>query len=252
MTADGVRSAARLPFDLRDAPPILPLITPAATDAIEAIVEALSDAGVAAIEFTLRRAGALEALRRATAIARPSTVVGAGTVRTITQLDEAVAAGAAFVVSPGLDRRIAERAAQHQVPYVPGVATATEVMAAVRLGLRVLKFFPAEAMGGAPALKALAEPFPDIAFIPTGGIGESNLARYLALSNVWCCGGSWIVPAGELAAADLAGIAARVDQARSIAAAVSAGTSGAIALKPAVAAQQGYRSRTNETREERP
>lgn len=222
MTADAGQGTLRLrtPFDLHDAPPILPLISPTKSDRIDEVVHALSAAGVVAVEVTLRHAGAIEALRRAAATAPPGMIVGVGTVRTISQLDEAVAAGAAFVVSPGLDERLAARAAERHVPYVPGVATPTEVMRAARLGLNVLKFFPAEAMGGAAALKALGEPFPDIAFIPTGGIGESNLARYLTLPNVWCCGGSWIAPAAELARGDVSAIAGRVDHARAIAAAI--------------------------------
>ena len=220
-------AAARFPFELRDAPPILPLVTAAASDPIEGVVEALSSAGVAAVEVTLRRDGALDALRRAVDAAGARTVVGAGTVRTVPQLDEAVAGGAAFVVSPGFDTMLAARAARHGVPYVPGVATATEVMAAVRVGLRVLKFFPAEAIGGAAALRALGEPFSDVRFIPTGGIGEWNLATFLSLANVWCCGGSWIVPARELAAPDLGAITARVEHARSIAATALAKRPGA-------------------------
>ncbi|MEJ7802021.1 MAG: bifunctional 4-hydroxy-2-oxoglutarate aldolase/2-dehydro-3-deoxy-phosphogluconate aldolase [Candidatus Limnocylindria bacterium] len=211
-------SASRWPFDLRDAPPILPLISPRTADGMEDVIQALSTAGVAAVEVALRHAGAIEALRHAARTAPRGIIVGAGTVRTFGQLEEAVDAGAAFVVSPGLDEELVVRASERHVPCVPGVATASEVMAAARLGLRVLKFFPAEASGGAVTLKALGEPFPDIAFIPTGGIDESNLARYLSLANVWCCGGSWIVPASELATGDVGAIAARVEQARSIAA----------------------------------
>ncbi len=223
MTADTGQGPLRLhtPFDLRDAPPILPLISPTGSDRIHEVVRAMNAAGVVAVEVTLRHADAIEALRRAAASAPPGMIVGVGTVRTIRQLDEAVAAGAAFMVSPGLDERLAARAAEHRVPYVPGVATPTEVMAAARLGLNVLKFFPAEAMGGVAALKALIEPFPDIAFIPTGGIGEGNLAGYLELSNVWCCGGSWLAPAAELARGDVSAIAGRVDRARAVATAIA-------------------------------
>ena len=214
--ADG-RLRLRTPFDLHDGPPILPLISPRESDRIAEVFQALSAAGVVAVEVTLRHAGAIEALRRAAASAPPGMIVGVGTVRTISQIDEAVAAGAAFVVSPGFDERLAARAAERHVPYVPGVATPTEVMAAAGLGLNVLKFFPAETMGGAAALSALVEPFPDIAFIPTGGIGEANLARYLALPNVWCCGGSWIAPPAELTRGEVSAIAVRVDHARAIA-----------------------------------
>lgn len=222
MIANAGPSARGLPFDLADSPPILPLVSPHPDDRIEDVVRALGMADVAAVEVTLRHAGAIEVLRRAVLTAPPGIVVGAGTVRTLGQLEAAVEAGAAFVVSPGLDEALVVRAAENHVPCVPGVATATEVMAAARLGLRVLKFFPAEACGGPVALKALGEPFPDIAFIPTGGIDEANIARYLSLANVWCCGGSWIIPASELARGDVSAISARVEKARSIAAAASA------------------------------
>lgn len=218
MSSDAPHGALDRPFALGDAPPILPLVSPAASDGIEEVVRALGAAGVAALEITLRHSAALEALRRAVIAAPAGLTVGVGTVRTVEDLERALDVGAAFVVSPGLDERLASRSADGGIPYVPGVATPTEVLAAVRLGLRLLKFFPAEAMGGTGTLRALGEPFPDVSFVPTGGVGEGNLAEYLALPNVWCCGGSWIIPTGELARGDASGIAARVSHARSIAA----------------------------------
>ena len=160
--------------------------------------QALEAGGLPVAEVTFRTACAPEAIQL---IARETGVlVGAGTVIRAEQVDEAVAAGARFVVTPGFSGSVVSRCAELDVPVIPGVATATEVITALGDGLGVLKLFPAEAVGGVATLRALAGPFPEVRFVPTGGIGPANLASYLALPNVAAVGGSWMV-APELVAA---------------------------------------------------
>jgi 2-dehydro-3-deoxyphosphogluconate aldolase/(4S)-4-hydroxy-2-oxoglutarate aldolase len=155
------------------------------------LAAALIAGGLPVAEVTFRTAAAGDALR---ALAEdPALLVGAGTVVRPEQVDEAVAAGARFVVSPGLSQRVVERCREHGVPVVPGVATASEVIAALDLDLDLLKLFPAEACGGVATLKALAAPFPGVRFVPTGGISATNAASYLALPCVAAVGGSWMV-----------------------------------------------------------
>ncbi len=125
---------------------------------------------------------------------RGDILVGAGTVLTAAQVDTAVEAGATFIVSPGLSRAVVERCLERGVLPIPGTVTATEVQAALELGLDTVKFFPAESTGGAPAIAALAAPFAGVSFIPTGGITAANLDTYLALPSVAAVGGSWVVP----------------------------------------------------------
>jgi len=156
-----------------------------------ALAQALSAGGIDLIEVTLRTEAGLATL--AALRSQPSMCVGAGTVVTPEQVDAAVAAGAAFIVSPGLSIPVVERARQHGVPILPGVATASDLMTAVALGLGVVKFFPAGVLGGPAAIRALAAPFPDLKFVPTGGIGPTNIADYLALPCVLAAGASWMV-----------------------------------------------------------
>lgn len=157
------------------------------------LADALADGGLPCAEITFRTTAAAEALRRI-ADHRPDFLLGAGTVLTPAQADAAVDAGARFVVSPGLDPETCDRCFQRGVPAFPGVATPTEVQAALRRELAVLKFFPAEAAGGPAYLKALAGPFPEVRFIPTGGVAPDTLASYLTLDPVLACGGSWLAP----------------------------------------------------------
>jgi 2-dehydro-3-deoxyphosphogluconate aldolase/(4S)-4-hydroxy-2-oxoglutarate aldolase len=182
--------------------PVLTVDTPA--QAVP-LARALAAGGLATLEVTLRTPAALEALA---AMAREVTGVtlGAGTVRDPGQGDAAVAAGAKFLVSPGMTPRLLEAAQGWRVPFLPGVATASEAMALADLGYRVLKFFPAEPSGGLAKLKALAQPLADIRFCPTGGISAGNVAAYLAAPNVVAVGGSWMAPANLMAAGDWAGI----------------------------------------------
>lgn len=164
------------------------------------LADALAAGGIPCAEITLRTPAALDAIR---AIAgRSGFAVGAGTVTTARQVDEAVDAGATYLVSPGFDDAVAERAAARGVPLVPGVATATEIQRAVAAGLDHLKVFPAAAVGGPSSLRAFAGPFPDVRFLPSGGVSAANAGEYLALPSVFAVSGSWMVPATALAARD--------------------------------------------------
>lgn len=162
------------------------------------LAKALVEGGLNILEITLRTPAALDSIQ-AIARAVPGAIVGAGTVINAHQFAAAVAAGSKFVVSPGLTDEVAQASRDHATPILPGVATASEVMHGLALGLSTFKFFPAETSGGAPAIKALGGPFPQVRFCPTGGVSPANLASYLALPNVICAGGSWMVP-GDLSA----------------------------------------------------
>ena len=156
------------------------------------LAQALVDGGLPCAEVTFRTAAAGEALRRI-AGEFPDVHAGAGTVLTPQQVDLAADAGARFVVAPGFSPRVVDRCAEIGMPVFPGVATPTEIEAALERGLSVLKFFPAEPLGGLPYLKAMAAPYTDVRFMPTGGIHAGNLATYLAYPRVVACGGSWMV-----------------------------------------------------------
>ncbi len=158
------------------------------------------EGGLDILEITLRSPVALAAIK-AIAAEVPGAVVGAGTVINAGQFREAAEAGARFVVSPGLTEEVVQASRSHLVPILPGVATASDIMRGLDLGLYAFKFFPAETSGGAPALKALAGPFGQVSFCPTGGISPKNITDYLSLPNVMAVGGSWMVPS-DLGAAD--------------------------------------------------
>jgi 2-dehydro-3-deoxyphosphogluconate aldolase / (4S)-4-hydroxy-2-oxoglutarate aldolase len=164
------------------------------------LADALVGGGIGCMEITFRTPAAAEAI--AAIASRGDVLVGAGTVTTAAQATTAIDAGARFVVSPGFDEGVATTCRQRGVGYLPGVATATEVMRARAAGLTVLKLFPAEAIGGLTMLKALAAPFPDVRFVPTGGIDEARAADYLAHSAVLAVGGSWMVPRDAINAGD--------------------------------------------------
>jgi 2-dehydro-3-deoxyphosphogluconate aldolase/(4S)-4-hydroxy-2-oxoglutarate aldolase len=182
------------------------------------VAEALVTAGLPVAEVTFRTAAAADAVR---AMARRRDIlVGAGTVVTAAQVDEAVEAGARFVVSPGFSRSVVRRCADLDVPVLPGVSTASDVMAALEEGLSTVKFFPAEASGGLPAIRALSGPFPQVRFVPTGGIGPGNAAEYLALPSVLAVGGSWMVPGTAIRAGDVETVARLTREAVALAAAV--------------------------------
>ncbi|MGA2792515.1 MAG: bifunctional 4-hydroxy-2-oxoglutarate aldolase/2-dehydro-3-deoxy-phosphogluconate aldolase [Roseiarcus sp.] len=185
--------------------PVIPVLTVRNAEDGVAQARALAAGGLLAIEVTLRTAGALAAI---TAIrdAVPGAVVGAGTVLTPEQIAEACAAGARFLVSPGASPRLAQAAAAAPVPFLPGVATVSEAITLMELGFRALKLFPAEAVGGVKLLASLAGPLPDLRFCPTGGIDLAKAPSYLALPNVACVGGSWMLPKAALGAGDYAAV----------------------------------------------
>lgn len=157
------------------------------------LARALVEGGLNILEVTMRTPAALDAIA---AIARdvPGALVGAGTVINGGQFAAAVQAGSQFVVSPGLTDDVVQASRDHNVPILPGIATASDIMRGLALGLDMFKFFPAETSGGAPAIKAFGGPFPQVKFCPTGGVSTKNLGSYLSLPNVICAGGSWMVP----------------------------------------------------------
>lgn len=172
---------------LRGARLVPVVVLDAASDA-DALAGALVAGGLPVAEVTFRTAAAEDSIRGMSA--RGDIVVGAGTVLTPAQVDRAVAAGAAFVVSPGLSRSVVERCGEHGVFTLPGAATATEIQEALELGLTTVKFFPAGTSGGVPAIKAPSAPFADVSFVPTGGVGPANVAEYLVIPAVAAVGGS--------------------------------------------------------------
>lgn len=165
------------------------------------LARALAAGGVTGVEITLRTSAGLEAVRRAAAEV-PEAVVGAGTCLTVADLEAARRAGAAFAVSPGLRPELLDAAAELGLAYLPGAATPSDVMTGLAHGYRTLKFFPAVPAGGLAYLKALAGPFPQVRFCPTGGITAETAPSFLAERNVACLGGSWLTPADALAAGD--------------------------------------------------
>ncbi|WHP16899.1 bifunctional 4-hydroxy-2-oxoglutarate aldolase/2-dehydro-3-deoxy-phosphogluconate aldolase [Cellulomonas sp. ES6] len=185
-----------------------------ARDAIP-LADALVGGGLPVAEVTFRTAAAADAIR---AMAdRGDVLVGAGTVVTVAQVDQAVAAGARYLVSPGTSRAVVERAQEHGVPVLPGAVTASEVQAALALGLDTVKFFPAGTSGGSAAIAALAAPFGGVRFVPTGGVGPGNLDEYLALPCVAAVGGSWMVPRDRVRGGDLDGVRSLVADAVALA-----------------------------------
>ncbi|HMK97797.1 MAG TPA: bifunctional 4-hydroxy-2-oxoglutarate aldolase/2-dehydro-3-deoxy-phosphogluconate aldolase [Acidimicrobiales bacterium] len=177
---------------------ILPVVELADSKQAEPLFEALCAGGLPAAELTLRTAAGLPAIG-ILAKAFPDGLVGAGTVRNREDAAAVINAGAQFVVSPGTDPEVVALCRQNDVLAMPGVCTPTEVQSALRAGAALLKFFPAEAMGGTSFLKALAGPFHEVRFVPTGGINANNLASYLGLPQVAACGGSWMVAPALLA-----------------------------------------------------
>lgn len=188
-------------LDLASAAPVVPVVV--IEDAADAVplARALVAGGLAAIEVTLRTPVALDAIR-AVAAEVPEAVVGAGTVVSPAQVAEAVGAGARFLVSPGWTDALLDAMRGAGVPFLPGVSTTSEVVALLERGVTDMKFFPAEAAGGVPYLKSLAGPLPRARFCPTGGISRTSAPGYLALPNVPCVGGTWMLPADTLAARD--------------------------------------------------
>ena len=165
------------------------------------LAKALVEGGLPCAEVTFRTAAAEESIR-IMATEYPDMFVGAGTVLTIEQVDRAVAAGAKFIVSPGFDPEIVDYCLEKEIPVFPGCITPSEVAQAVKRGLKVVKFFPAEQFGGVATIKALAAPFTSVRFMPTGGISAKNLADYLGFKKIIACGGSWMVKGDMVAAGE--------------------------------------------------
>ena len=178
------------------------------------LAKALVAGGLPALEVTLRTPVALDAIRAMAEV--DGGVVGAGTLLTPDDVKAAKAAGAKFGVSPGATDRLLTACADEALPLLPGAATATEVMTLLARGYSVQKFFPAEASGGAPALKSIGAPIPQVTFCPTGGVSLKNARDYLGLSNTLCVGGSWVAPKDKLIAGDWAGITALAAEAAAL------------------------------------
>ena len=183
--------------------PVIPVLILEVEGDWAALAETLVGAGLPVIEVTLRTPAALDAIRQMGQV--PGAIVGAGTVLNDRQLSQAADAGSRFIVSPGLTEPLAKAAADAGLPYLPGVGTAGDIMRGLDLGLDRFKFFPAEASGGIAALKALAAPFGQVRFCPTGGIRADSAAQWLALDSVLCVGGTWLYRTGD----ELAAVAQR-------------------------------------------
>lgn len=186
-------------LELLELSPAMPVIVIHDIDTAVDLARALVAGGVRALEITLRSDLALQAITRIGQEV-PDAVVGVGTVRTPAQLEAAIRAGARFGVSPGFTTSLAQAVQAHAIPFLPGVATASEALRAAELGFTCQKLFPAEAVGGVALLKSWYGPLPDLMYCPTGGIHADNAADYLALPNVKCIGGSWLTPAKAIAA----------------------------------------------------
>jgi 2-dehydro-3-deoxyphosphogluconate aldolase/(4S)-4-hydroxy-2-oxoglutarate aldolase len=194
---------------------LIPIIVTDDPECATPLADALLAGGLPCAEVTFRTAAAAGTIKNLAAL--PDLLVGAGTVLTIDQAKQAIDAGARFIVTPGFDADVVDYCRSNGIPIAPGVCTPTDVQAALRHGVRVLKFFPAEAMGGVPVLKALAGPFVDVQFIPTGGVSAANLRDYLALPSVIACGGSWMVKHALIQAGDYSTIATLVKEAVALA-----------------------------------
>jgi 2-dehydro-3-deoxyphosphogluconate aldolase/(4S)-4-hydroxy-2-oxoglutarate aldolase len=187
-----------------------------AVDAVP-LARAIEAGGIACAEITFRTDAAEDAIRRI-AGELPGALVGAGTVLTIEQLDKALGAGAQFIVTPGFNPRIVAHALDRGAPIIPGCSTPTDIEQALEFGLEVVKFFPAEQSGGLDYLKAVAAPYSQVRFVPTGGIGAANLAKYLGFGPVLACGGSWMAKEDLVKAGNFAGVTALCAEALRIAA----------------------------------
>ena len=181
--------------------PVVPVITIHDLDQAVPLARALVAGGLTVLEITLRNEAGLPAIERIIAEV-PDAVVGAGTVVTPEQMHEVATRGCRFAVSPGATPALLDAAQDALLPFLPGIATASEAMALIERGLGFAKLFPAEAVGGARLLKSLAEPLPQLRFCPTGGVTPENAGTYLALPNVVCVGGSWVAPKDAVSSGD--------------------------------------------------
>lgn len=196
--------------------PVVPVLVIDDASKAKGLAQALIMGGLPALEVTLRTPCALDAIREMASV--EGGAVGAGTLLTPADVAAAKEAGATFGVSPGATDRVIDACIDHDLPLLPGAATATEVMLLLEKGFTVQKFFPAEANGGAPALKAIGAPIPQVKFCPTGGVSMKNVNDYLSLSNTLCVGGSWVAPKGLVDAEDWVGIEALAREAAALSA----------------------------------
>ena len=196
--------------EVMNSAPVIPVLVLDGSLEPVALAETLVAAGLPVIEVTLRTPSALQAIRAMSGVA--GAIVGAGTVLNERMLGEAIAAGSKFVISPGLTETLGKASVASGVPFLPGVANAGDIMRGLDLGLDRFKFFPAEASGGIAALKAIAGPFGNVKFCPTGGIRQDTAPQWLALDNVSCVGGSWLLKSGDRNLAEIGERARRAAQ----------------------------------------
>lgn len=198
------QDASQAAADICGLAPVVPVLVVDDADIAQDLAKALVAGGLSALEVTLRTPAALDVIREMAKVA--GGVVGAGTLLTSKDVEDAKAAGATFGVSPGATDRLLDACEANDLPLLPGIATASEAMRLLERGYWVQKFFPAEANGGAPALKGIGGPIPQVKFCPTGGVSLKNATNYLSLSNTLCVGGSWVAPKDLIMAKDWAGI----------------------------------------------
>lgn len=206
---------ARQIEDLLSHNPIVPVVVIDNPDDAVPAGEALKAGGIFCAEVTLRTDQALDVIARMNTV--DNLTVGAGTVCTAQQAEEAIAHGAQFLVSPGFSPEVAEVSKKHNIPLIPGGVTPTEIIRVLEAGMSTVKFFPAEAMGGISVVKALSAPFPQVTFLPTGGVGASNMAQWRALACVASVGGSWMITRDMVARHEFEKITALSAQAIAIA-----------------------------------
>jgi len=206
--------ASELTAKVCDLAPVVPVLVLDDAGPAAELASALIAGGLPALEVTLRTPAALDVIREMAGV--EGGVVGAGTLLTPDDVEAAKEAGATFGVSPGATDRLLDACEANDLPLLPGAATASEAMALLERGYSVQKFFPAEANGGAKALKAIGAPIPQVRFCPTGGVSLSNAAEYLSLANTLCVGGSWVAPGELVKAGDWAGITALAAEAAAL------------------------------------
>jgi len=205
------------PKDILAAGPVMPVMVIQDLDDAVPLAQALVDGGIKVLEITLRTPVALEAIKAISETVKDA-IVGVGTVANPLQLKAAEAAGAVFAISPGITESLLQASHAGAIALIPGIATLSELMLGMEYGLDHFKFFPAEAAGGIPLLKAIAGPFPQTTFCPTGGISPDNYLAYLSLPNVACVGGSWLAPTDAVKAKDWSKITGLAQKAISAAA----------------------------------
>jgi 2-dehydro-3-deoxyphosphogluconate aldolase / (4S)-4-hydroxy-2-oxoglutarate aldolase len=208
-------STPEAPFSVLDVVPVMPVVVVHRVEDAVPLARALAEGGLPAVELTLRTPVALDAIA-AIAAEVPEVQVGAGTITTPGQAEEARDAGARFLVSPGATPSLLAAMTDTGLPFLPGTATVSEVLTVLEAGVREMKFFPAEASGGAAFLSSVASPVPAARFCPTGGITAASAPSYLALPNVGCVGGSWLTPRGLVEAGDWTAITALAREAAAL------------------------------------